>query len=119
MDPIKEAMIRCEDREGPLCELCGEPMPEGEPFRYHGFSGPCPKPPLPPATKGLIATDKAKKQKLVDVKCYELATHFLSDDPPGGYFPKSLADERQRTDDLAVHIQQAVEDWFTAFKPAE
>lgn len=26
------------------CELCGEPMPEGEEmFLYHGFSGPCPK----------------------------------------------------------------------------
>ena len=25
------------------CELCGEPMPEGEKmFRFHGHSGPCP-----------------------------------------------------------------------------
>ena len=31
-----------------LCELCGEPMPIGEEvFKYHGYSGPCPKPPLP------------------------------------------------------------------------
>jgi hypothetical protein len=30
------------------CEICGEPMPEGEEmFKYHGYSGPCPKPPLP------------------------------------------------------------------------
>lgn len=30
------------------CELCGEPMPEGEEmFCYHGYSCPCPKPPLP------------------------------------------------------------------------
>lgn len=30
------------------CELCGEPMPSGEEmFKYHGYSGPCPKPPLP------------------------------------------------------------------------
>lgn len=30
------------------CELCGEPMPEGETmFKFHGYSGPCPKPPLP------------------------------------------------------------------------
>ncbi len=30
------------------CELCGEPMPEGEEmFKFHGYSGPCPKPPLP------------------------------------------------------------------------
>lgn len=32
----------------PLCELCGEPMPHGEEmFKIHGYSGPCPKPPLP------------------------------------------------------------------------
>lgn len=31
----------------PKCSLCGEPMPEGEGmFHYHGYSGPCPKPPL-------------------------------------------------------------------------
>lgn len=30
------------------CQLCGEPMPEGEEmFKYHGYSGNCPKPPLP------------------------------------------------------------------------
>jgi hypothetical protein len=28
--------------------MCGEPMPEGETmFKFHGFSGPCPAPPLP------------------------------------------------------------------------
>ncbi len=28
-----------------VCELCGEPMPVGEEmFKYHGYSGPCPKP---------------------------------------------------------------------------
>lgn len=33
------------------CQLCGEPMPEGEEmFNYHGYSGPCPKPPLAPAS---------------------------------------------------------------------
>ena len=32
----------------PKCELCGEPMPAGEEmFKYHGYSGPCPKPPIP------------------------------------------------------------------------
>ena len=30
-----------------LCEICGEPMPDGETmFKFHGYSGPCPKPPL-------------------------------------------------------------------------
>ena len=32
----------------PKCAICGEPMPEGEEmFKYHGYSGNCPKPPLP------------------------------------------------------------------------
>jgi hypothetical protein len=31
----------------PKCHICGEPMPEGETmFKFHGYSGPCPKPPL-------------------------------------------------------------------------
>lgn len=31
-----------------ICELCGEPMSEGEEmFKIHGYFGPCPKPPLP------------------------------------------------------------------------
>ena len=35
------------------CQLCGEPMPPGEEmFNYHGYSGPCPKPPLPAALPG-------------------------------------------------------------------
>jgi hypothetical protein len=29
------------------CELCGEPLPAGEEmFKYHGYSGDCPKPPI-------------------------------------------------------------------------
>lgn len=38
MDPTTKA----------ICELCGEPMPLGEEmFKVHGYSGNCPKPPLP------------------------------------------------------------------------
>ena len=30
------------------CQICGEPMPPGEEmFKFHGYSGNCPKPPLP------------------------------------------------------------------------
>ena len=42
-----------------FCELCGEPMPEGEQmFRYHGYSGPCPKPPLP---RAVSAAERARQ----------------------------------------------------------
>jgi hypothetical protein len=53
--------VESEDRrmsEKTLCVLCGEPMPEGEEmFNYHGYSGPCPNPPLnkPSAAQGTSA----------------------------------------------------------------
>lgn len=38
------------------CKLCGELMSEGEEmFFYHGYSGPCPKPPLPQPTLEYMA----------------------------------------------------------------
>lgn len=34
-----------------VCGLCNQPMPPGEEmFFYHGYSGPCPKPPAPPGS---------------------------------------------------------------------
>lgn len=34
------------------CTVCGEPMPPGEEmFKFHGYSGDCPKPPLPKPEK--------------------------------------------------------------------
>lgn len=48
------------------CELCGEPMPAGEEmFKYHGYSGPCPKPPLPKAAPS-SAPETSSMQKLID-----------------------------------------------------
>jgi hypothetical protein len=42
----------CSDISDATCELCGEPMPAGETmFKFHGYSGPCPKPPLPKETQ--------------------------------------------------------------------
>ena len=48
----------------PKCELCGESMPEGEEmFKYHGHSGPCPKPPLPKTKTGVqVIADERKRQ---------------------------------------------------------
>lgn len=42
----------CSDISDATCGLCGEPMPAGETmFKFHGYSGPCPKPPLPKDTQ--------------------------------------------------------------------
>lgn len=42
--------------EKAVCTLCGEPMPDGEQmFKFHGYSGPCPKPPVPnPSVEAVI-----------------------------------------------------------------
>lgn len=41
--------------EATACKICGEPMPKGEEmFNYHGYSGPCPKPPLPHPKKVIL-----------------------------------------------------------------
>lgn len=50
------------------CELCGEPMPVGEKmFKYHGYSGPCPKPPLSKAPDEMdiisFATEALRRSK--------------------------------------------------------
>ena len=50
--------------EQPKCEICGEPMPAGEEmFKFHGYSGNCPKPPLPKSVKPTyeqLESDNAK-----------------------------------------------------------
>jgi hypothetical protein len=57
------------------CELCGEPMPEGETmFKFHGYSGPCPKPPLPreSARQRLIRAYNQKDDVLFDATLNEV-----------------------------------------------
>lgn len=56
------------------CTLCGEPMPVGEEmFKFHGYSGPCPKLPKPKEEKNyLLGAVKAAYRK-----------HHLNDDSIG------------------------------------
>ena len=61
--------------EQPLCEICGEPMPESEQmFKYHGASGPCPKPPLPraPSDKEMLDWLQARAEDGYVTMCFEL-----------------------------------------------
>jgi hypothetical protein len=57
--------------ERPNCELCGDPMPPGEEmFKYHGYSGPCTKPPLwkPYETEALKAQALFAVQTLAEME---------------------------------------------------
>lgn len=58
------------------CELCGEDMPEGEKmFNYHGFSGPCPRPPLRKAERTLLT----EAQALIKQMSYDELEQMYSD----------------------------------------
>lgn len=62
------------------CELCGEPMPPGETmFKFHGYSGPCPKPPVPRPESETTRVITAVINNLPPAsreQCEELAEHI-------------------------------------------
>ena len=46
------------------CNICGEPMPAGETvFKFHGYSGPCPKPPLLQPHQRRVVSEKEELDK--------------------------------------------------------
>lgn len=77
------------------CELCGEPMPPNEQmFKYHGYSGGCPKPPItsrpspapvqartPERMFDNAETEVAYLKKIRDQQDAEIArlTHFVGE----------------------------------------
>ena len=70
------------------CELCGEPMPEGEEmFKYHGYSGSCPKPPVglptPPAETAKCKHCGNPEQIILDAPHHDdLFDHKFEPTPP-------------------------------------
>lgn len=59
------------------CEICGEPMPEGETmFKFHGYSGPCPKPPLMQPHQQRVVDEKTE----LDMKATALS-QFIGHSP--------------------------------------
>lgn len=57
----------------PKCTVCGETMPEGEEmFMFHGYSGPCPKAPLP-KLPNVVADIVAERKRQVEVKGWTAA----------------------------------------------
>lgn len=49
------------------CNICGEPMPENEQmFMFHGYSGPCPKPPLLQPHQQRVVSEKKDLDEKID-----------------------------------------------------
>jgi hypothetical protein len=87
------------------CALCGEPMPSGEEmFKYHGLSGPCPKPPLPKPTIEALAEIVHRQ---TDDGEFWLEVR-VNGKPWGRTGPFASTDERQRaTDDLLSMLRSS------------
>ena len=66
------------------CTICGEPMPEGEGmFKFHGYSGPCPKPPLLQPHQRRVMAEKEELDKKANALSQFIGTNdaFLTLDP--------------------------------------
>ncbi len=77
--------------ETPKCELCGEPMPAGETmFKYHGFSGSCPKPPLKrsPTVKSVLVSLPGDVQ---DFECDAVVVIAVKRRPDGALQPNVVS----------------------------
>jgi hypothetical protein len=87
------------------CEICGEPMPVGEEmFKFHGYSGDCPKPPLPRVQSGaeLIAIERERQ---ITVEGYD------ADHDDGEHVGGELAQVAQHYVDVAEAQRANLPDW--------
>ncbi|MFZ3222345.1 MAG: hypothetical protein WBH09_11430 [Rugosibacter sp.] len=90
------------------CAICGEPMPPGEEmFKYHGYSGNCPKPPIPKQPKkqkvqGLVWAIAVKDKRTVSMMfdTSKQANAFVAgidaDEPPNVELTGAARHEREQ-----------------------
>ncbi len=76
------------------CEICGEPIPPGEfMFKFHGYSGPCPKPPI------------ENRTDLNDLSI-QAATHIHNTQPDYEGYPP---DTKEMSKIIDVYVKKAVQ----------
>ena len=84
-----------------LCTLCGEPMPPGETmFKYHGYSGLCPKPPLPSPSR--VPLPESVRQALEDYRTGNRAMQ----EQAAAVVLAALASERERALEQAAQTAE-------------
>lgn len=50
------------------CEICGEPMPDDVPFKFHGYDGnDCPKPPM---YQNVVAVESGIRRRRDGAVCF-------------------------------------------------
>jgi hypothetical protein len=86
-----------------VCTICGEPLPPGEEmFKFHGFSGPCPKPPL--TTKNGRTVDDAIGE--ADRLLQEMADELDSNDDRDCWFMARITKVREALADRPLTREQ-------------
>jgi hypothetical protein len=107
--------------EKPTCAICGEPMPEGEEmFKYHGYSGRCPKPPLPRKA----SPEEARLTRIYDILAGINDKIEFGDDGYVRFGSTSDADrlrslvQELAPDALAIHDREAQRELRSASAPA-
>lgn len=88
-----------DQKEQPKCSVCGEPMPPGEEmFKHHGFSGDCPKPPLP------------KPERMLKWFAYEhLSAHLQSYSKPFGELAEQVCATIEPGPERTVALRKLLE----------
>jgi hypothetical protein len=68
------------------CSICGEPMAAGEEvFKFHGYSGPCPKPPQPNGAARVAGMKHAPAINLIEQLRDEYIGEHCQSYPDGHY----------------------------------
>lgn len=96
--------------EKPKCEICDEPMPEGEEvFKFHGYSGPCPKPPKESVT-GYSAPSPEQIALVNKFKAHEkaLGELFKEAKASGLIDPRTLAVGKTQAQTAYMWLNRAI-----------
>lgn len=84
------------------CDICGEPMPEGEQmFKFHGFSGPCPRAQQKTEVVAeYLFRDMTSGEFWIDIR--------VNRQPYGSIGPFDTATERQRAHDDLMDMTRSM-----------
>ena len=85
------------------CKLCGEPMPAGEEmFKFHGYSGECPKPPTQKTevVAEYVFRDMTSGDFWIDIR--------VNRQPYGSIGPFDTEGERQRAHNDLLNITRSM-----------
>lgn len=93
------------------CTVCGEPMPEGESmFKFHGLTGPCPKPPLLQPHQRRVVAEKEE----LDTRANALSK-FIGENPEFDYLDSEEQERLKVQNDIMWQYSEVLGARIAAF----